>query len=105
MGRGPDRLSGNETLEQERGNGLRKALQRQLAQGFDLGCVTTRRAGATVDEDLAALRFVREARREIDHAADGGIVPAPLEPECAERGIALGDADAERELVAKLHPT
>ena len=57
-----------------------------------------------VDQDLAVGGFAAQARREVDHGADGGIVEAPFEADAAERGVALGDADAEAELMAVLAP-
>ena len=45
-----------------------------------------------------------QARRQVGDAADRGVVEAPLEPDPAERGEALGDADAEAEVVAAPAP-
>ena len=49
-------------------------------------------------------RLAAQARSQIDHAADGRIIPASLEAERAERGVTVRDADAEIEIVAELHP-
>ena len=55
-------------------------------------------------EDLAALGLAAQARREVRDRADGAVVPAPLEPDGADRGVTLGDADAEPEVVTALAP-
>ena len=83
---------------------LRKSFERQGPQRFDIGRVAKRRASAPVDENLTALSFVRKARSQVDHAADGGIVPPSLEAKSAERGEALSDADSEGEFVSQLRP-
>ena len=51
-----------------------------------------------------ALRRAAQARREVGHVADRRVLPALLEADHAERGVALRDADAEADLVAELQP-
>ena len=44
-------------------------------------------------------RLVAEPGRDVRDAADGRVVGPPLEPDPAERRVALGDPDAEAEIV------
>src|SRR5206468_804158 len=88
----------------ERGDGLREALEREAAQVLHLDEVLDRAEDALGDEDLPGLRLAAEPRREVRHRADRAVVHPPLEANRADRGVALGDADAEVELVAALLP-
>src|SRR5215216_7395048 len=81
-----------------------ETLKLQLADRFELGQHLDRGVHLAVDQDLAALRLAAQPRREIHHAADGGVVEAAFRADAAERGKAVCDADAEAELVAELFP-
>ena len=74
----PDRLAGDEVLGPE-----------------STRCVT---------RICPAGRFRAQPRGEVRHAADRGVVEAPLEADPAQRGVALRDADAEAEIVAPAAP-
>src|SRR5262245_50525566 len=90
-----DRTSGPHPEEAERGDGAEEALEAEAADflHLELPLEDARHAGG--DEDLAALGLPAQARGEIGHGADGAIVPAALEPDGADRRVALGDPDAE----------
>ena len=79
-------------------------LERELAGGLGAGRVLDGGLHLAVDEDLPVLGVGAQARREIDHRADRRIVEPALEADAAERGIAVGDAHAETELVTGLAP-
>ena len=68
--------------------------------GFDH--VLHGRHDALRGKDLPGFRLGTESRGEIGHGADRAIVPAPFESDGTDRRIALGDADAEREIEAAL---
>ena len=56
------------------------------------------------DEDLPRLRHRAQAGGEVDDGADRRVLDAALEPDAAERRVALGDADTEGEIVAVARP-
>src|SRR5262249_58623332 len=56
------------------------------------------------EEDLRVARLPAEPRGEVGHGADGAVVPAPLEADGADGGVALRDPDAHAEIVALLAP-
>ena len=56
------------------------------------------------DQDLAGLGFGAEAGGEIGHPADDAIADAGLVADGADGGVAMRDADAERDVVAALAP-
>ncbi|MFN8644886.1 MAG: hypothetical protein U0802_25655 [Candidatus Binatia bacterium] len=62
------------------------------------------RVHAVGDEDRAAGRDGTHARGEVHDRADRRVLGAPLEADLAARGVADGDADAEREVVAAPAP-
>src|SRR5204862_1370128 len=50
-------------------------------------------------EDLAVLRLAGEPGRQVDHAADRGVVEAALVADPPERRVAHRDADPEADLM------
>src|SRR5262249_14208706 len=82
----------------------REALQRQAAQLLDFYQCLDRAEHALLDQDLARLGLAAEAGGHVGHGADRAVVHAALEADRADRRVALGDADAEVELVAALAP-
>src|SRR4029450_7850697 len=56
------------------------------------------------DVHVAGRGLGAQARGEIGDRADGRVVPSPLEADGADRGVALGDADAGAEVPAPLAP-
>src|SRR5882757_3067576 len=75
------------------------ALQRDLADAFAVDKGHHGGVHLAVDEDLAVARFAAKPRGEIDHRSDRRIVEAALEADAAQGGVAMGDADAEADLV------
>src|SRR5262249_28883550 len=53
-----------------------------------------------VEQDLAGARLAAQARGKVRHVADRGIFPALLEADHAQGRLALGDADAQADVVA-----
>ena len=53
---------------------------------------------------MTRLGLIAEARGDIGHCADGGIVEAALEADGAERSEAVRYADAEADLVPEAAP-
>ena len=80
------------------------AAQGPFAEILHLGDALDRRCQAPAGQDLAVARIGAKPRGEIDDGADRGVVEAILEADAAERGIALGHADAEPQRVAALGP-
>src|SRR6185369_12144098 len=83
------------SLKSEAWDGLGEALELERADGIELEDPVERGHGLAVGEDLAGLRLGAEARGEVGDVADGSVVPAALEADGAERGVALRNADAE----------
>src|SRR6185369_3834316 len=75
-------------------------LERQLPDGLARGDLVHRRLYLPRDQDLAVLRLGAEPRADVRDGADRAVVVAPFEADAPERGVALGDPDAEAELVA-----
>src|SRR5216684_6851281 len=82
-----------------------QALKGKLADRLELGHALDRGVHLAVDQDLAALGLVAQARGKVRDRASHRILKAPLEADAAERRIAVGDADAEAKLVAVLAPS
>ena len=76
----------------------------EVADRLGLQEVLDRRQETLRDQDLAGLSLATEAGGQVRHRSDGAVVPAPFEADGADRRVALGDADAEVELVAVLPP-
>ena len=76
-------------------------LQLELADWLDLHGVFDLRQHSRADEDLPRLGLVAEARGDIGHCADGGIVEASFKADGAERSEAVRDADAKANVMAK----
>src|SRR5207302_466217 len=81
----------------ERGNRLREAFQRQPPQLLDLDHRLDRSQYALRDQDLPRLGLAAEPRSQVGHGADRPVVHPALEPDRADRGVTLRDADAEIE--------
>ena len=56
------------------------------------------------DQDLIARGFAAQPGSQIGDGPDCAVVPAGVEPDGTDCGIALRDADAEAKLVAALLP-
>src|SRR6185369_1619309 len=91
-------------LERECRHGLREALEGERSDRIEGKRPVERGHRFAVEQHLAGLGLGAQARGEVGDVADRGVVPAPLEADGAQRGVALRDADAERELVAALLP-
>jgi hypothetical protein len=50
-----------------------------------------------VDQDVAILGFAAKAGGEVRYLSGHGVLETPLVPNCAERRVAVGDADSEPE--------
>src|SRR6516164_3974031 len=74
--------------------------ERKLTHRLDRDRVFDRRENARTDQDLTGLGFVAKPRGYVGYRADSGIVEAPLEPDGAERGKSVRDADAKADIVA-----
>src|SRR5688572_16576664 len=83
---------------------LREALEGQRPNGIAFERTVERGHRLAVEKHLSGFGFGAETRGEVSDVADRGVVPASLEADRAEGGVALRDADAERELVAALLP-
>src|SRR5262245_2960128 len=85
-------------------NGAVEAFEGEFPEGLyvdvrlDLGEDTWR------DEDLLVLCLSTEARSKISCRADRAVVEPLLETDCADGGIATGDANPEAECVTPLAP-
>src|SRR5687767_11167330 len=88
----------------EDGDGLEEALERQLADRLDVGQVLHRALHPAGDQDLAGARVAAEAEGQVGDGADRTVVPPALEADGADRGVPLGDPDADVEVVAALAP-
>src|SRR5258705_2822146 len=86
-------------------DGTVEALQSQLADGLHLYQLFHHSQQAQRNEDLAGLGLAAETGGEVSDGADRSVVPATLEADGADRGVALGDADAEAELEPSLVPS
>ena len=85
-------------------NGLRQALQGQILDRLDAHGVLRRREHPLADQDLPRGRRVAQARGQVCHRADRGVVGASLEADPPERRVALRDPEAEVQVVALLLP-
>src|SRR5689334_24054372 len=66
-----------------------KALQHELAGAFARDRAVERRLDALRNEDLVALRFAAQARREVGDGADRAVVDPPRKADAADRREAL----------------
>ena len=76
-------------------------LQRKLTHRLDVHGILDLHQHPRTDEDLSWLGFIAEARGDIGHCADGGIVEASFKADGAERSEAVRDADAKANVMAK----
>src|SRR5438094_8816244 len=83
---------------------LEEALQRQLPHLLQVDQSLDRARHTGSDEDLVALGLAAEAGRKVGDGADGAVVPASLEADGADGGVALGDSHTQGEIVAALLP-
>src|SRR5688572_15058714 len=81
-----------------------EAAQRELAHVLYLDPLLDLAEYALRDQHLAGLRLAAQARGEIGDRPDRAVVAPFLEADRAERGVAVGDPDAEAEVVAALLP-
>src|SRR5918996_1704927 len=81
-----------------------EALEGQLAQRLRLDQVLDRHQRALADQDLAVAGLVAQARGEVRYRADRGVLEPSLEADPPEGGVAMGDADAEAQIVTPLAP-
>jgi hypothetical protein len=79
-------------------------LQCEFADGLGVDQVFHRGERPLADQDFAVGGLVAQARGEIRHRTDRGVVEPPLETDPAERGITLRDTDSEAKPVAMLVP-
>src|SRR5436190_24143327 len=57
-----------------------------------------------VNENLAVTCFSAQARRQIDHGPDCGIVETSFETDPTERGVTLSNADTKSKLMSIFAP-
>jgi hypothetical protein len=81
-----------------------KALEHEPADRLGLCKLLDRREYLAVNQDLSVFRLGAQSRGKIDDRAVGRIVEPALATDAAERGVAVGDADPESELVTQLAP-
>src|SRR5687768_4975430 len=93
-----------QSSEPERRHRLQEAAQLQRPHRLGVGERGDLLLGLGVEQNLAGARLAAQARRQVRHVADRGILPALLEADYPEGGLALGDADSEPHRVAELFP-
>src|SRR3954447_3630744 len=81
-----------------------KTFERQFARGIGYVPRLDRCLHFGVDKNFAVLGIAAQARCQIDHRTDRGIVEAALESDPAKRGVAVGNADAKSKLVTVFAP-
>src|SRR5262245_51199117 len=81
-----------------------ESLEHAIADRFRIDRLFDCRMDFAVDQYLARRRFAAQPGRQIDHRTDRRIVEAFFKSDAAKRGIAIGNADAEAELMAELAP-
>jgi hypothetical protein len=81
--------------------GLSDPLQLELAHGLDRHGVLDLRQHPRTNQDLPSLRLIAKPRGNIRHRPDGGVIEASLEPDGAERGEAVRDANAEANVLSE----
>jgi hypothetical protein len=74
-------------------------LEFKLSHCLDRHGVLDLRQHPRADEDLTGFGLIAKAGGDIGNGADSGIVEAALKADSAKRGKAMGDADAEADLV------
>ena len=79
-------------------------LERKLTHGLDVHGILDLHQHPRADEDLSWLGLIAEARGDIGHCADGGIVEASFKPDGAERSEAVRNADAEADFMPEAAP-
>src|SRR5499427_10915204 len=94
----------SKSRDAEDGHRPEQSPESQGPQGLDLHQLLDLRGHPLMDEDLAALGLAAQTSSEVGHGADGAVVPAPLESDGADGGIALRDPYAEGQVVAALLP-
>ena len=99
---GPDALLHSDDVECL--DGLQEALEGQGPDRLEVDRILGGAGHARRDQDLARLGLAAQARRQVRDRADGAVVPAALEADGADGRVALGDADAEAEVVPALAP-
>src|SRR5207248_545523 len=72
-----------------------QSFQCQLAGGFDLGEGLDRALNLAVHQDLSVARLATQPSRKIHDGADRRVVEPALEPDRAQRRVALGNANPE----------
>ena len=81
-----------------------ESLERQLPESLGVHEPVDRCQDARRRQDLAGLRLAAETEGKVRDGPDRAVVPATLEPDGADRGVALGDPDADVEVVTALAP-
>src|SRR5262249_30111090 len=85
-------------------DGLEEPLESEPTDRLGLDQALDRGSHARRDEDLPTLGLTAETRRVVRDCADGAVIPAALEPDGADRRIALSDPDGEGEIPTPLAP-
>jgi hypothetical protein len=78
--------------------------QLELTNRLDLHGVLDLHQDSRGDQDLTRFGFVAEARGDVGHRADSGIIEAALEADCAERSEAVRDPDTEANVMPEAAP-
>src|SRR6476619_982513 len=81
---------------------LGKAFQGYLANRLGLDQLLELAQGFSIGQDLPALCFAAETCRKIGDSAHRAIVEPFFKTDRTDRGVTLGDANTEREIIAML---
>src|SRR5512134_2096043 len=101
-----ERASGGHSLsdQAEHRHRLGEALERERPALVDGEAALEADACPSVDQDLPALRLAAQPRRQVDHAADRGVIEPALVAHRPERRVAVRDPDPQVEVVTELLP-
>src|SRR5499426_2334487 len=95
----------SKSRDAEDGHRPEQPLEGQRPEGLCLNQLLDLRGHPLMDEDLAALGLAAETGGEVGHGTDGAVVPASLETDGSDGGIALRDPHAEGQVVTALLPS
>src|SRR5499426_3504752 len=94
-----------EPRDTEDGHRPEQSLEGKESEGLGLHQLLDLRGHSLMNEDLAALGLAAETGGQVGHGTDGAVVPASLETDGSDGGIALRDPHAEGQVVAALLPS
>src|SRR6266568_5896046 len=100
----PSYLARSQASHAPNGYGAREALERQRIQLLRVDHALDSGRHASRDEDLPSLGLSAQPRREVRDRTDRAVVHAAFQADGADGGVALRDADTEREVPAAFSP-